>query len=92
MKPKPEDALGSGIQFDHTKPKGTYYVQFSHEPLYAAIAAHDDEPFHTIEECKDFVTEAEQEVGTTFNVVDIDGKIYKSFIVTHEGAEEIRAP
>lgn len=66
------------------------YVQFPEEPLYVAIAQHDDDPFVSIQECKDFVMVSE-EVGRTFNIVDVNGRVYFSGQVTYEGIIEITA-
>jgi hypothetical protein len=90
MKPRPEDALGNGEEIDVPKAKTDgYYVQFPEEPLQAAIDAHDNEPFGSIEECMEFVADSE-DVGRTFNVVDIDGKVHMTGIVTHDSVEEIK--
>ena len=64
------------------------YVQFPEEPLEVAIAAHDGEPFNSIEECKDFVAESE-DVGRTFNVVDDSGRVHFMGLLTYEGVEEV---
>jgi hypothetical protein len=64
------------------------YIQFPEEPLHVAIAVHDDDPFSSIEECKQFITDTE-DVGSTFKVVDREGKIYYMGVVTADGIEEV---
>jgi hypothetical protein len=90
-KPKAGEFLGEGtVKVNESTPgTGGFYVQFPEEPLHAAIEAHDDDPFKTIEECMEFVAESGEEMGRTFNVVDIDGKVHMTGIVTHSGVEEI---
>jgi hypothetical protein len=89
MKPRPDEVLGGGSGDVDISPKTSgFYVQFPEEPLQAAIDAHYNDPFKTIEECMEFVAQAE-DAGRTFNVVDIDGKIHMTGIVTHDGVEEV---
>lgn len=69
---------------------GAFYVQFAGENLYEAVVAHNDDPFSSIIECLDFAQESGENIGTSFNVVDENGKIYYSGILTHDGVVEVR--
>lgn len=92
MKPKAGDFIGEGPDVEVPKPRTDgFYVQFPEEPLQVAIDSHDGEPFNSIEECMEFVGISGEEPGRTFNVVDIDGRIHMTGMVTHDGVEEIDA-
>lgn len=86
--PESTEIMGSGenIELKQLKEQG-YYIQFPFESLAESIEEHHGEPFDSIQECFDFATESNLELGQTFNVVDINGKVFKKGIITHEGAE-----
>lgn len=67
-----------------------YYVQFTGENLYEAVAAHEEDPFKSIIECIDFAQESGENAGTTFNVVDEDGKVFYTGLITFEGVVEVK--